>query len=353
MSSPIHVFDLPHHEARDLLRRTRAPVFLAVNPVEFHGPHLSLHNDRWITAGLSRDLHAALAAGRDDFPFLVADDLELGVEPASGPGSRRVRFSDAKRAVVEACRALVELGARRVVLNTFHGGALHGLALDAGVREIERAGGRAIAPLAIALRRLAAGDARELDEAVELVDCTSEERAALRASLPLDFHAGWLETSLALHYAPETVSPVYRDLPPAPPLGRDPVLGTASAIARALGREGLADELELAARASTWTRQRPFVGYTSMPHLASAEAGALIARRFVARYAEAARATLYEGARAPRPPFAWMPLATLGGRIDATFVPTSEVAADPPRPRRAGGAEASAGSPLAHSGVKR
>src|SRR5690606_8248048 len=132
VTTPIHVLDLPHREARALLASTDAPVFLAMNPVEFHGPHLSLHNDRLITAGLSRDLHRALARDRTDYPYLVVDDLELGVEPASGPGSRHARFADAVRIVVEACRALVELGARRAVLNTFHGGALHNLAIDAG-----------------------------------------------------------------------------------------------------------------------------------------------------------------------------------------------------------------------------
>lgn len=330
MSSPINVLDLPHHEARELLRATRAPVFLAMNPVEFHGPHLSLHNDRWITAGLSRDLYAALADGRDDFPYLVADDLELGVEPASGPGSRHARFADAERNIVEACRALVELGARAAVINTFHGGALHNLAIDAGVRVFEQAGGRAIAPLAIALRQMIELDPRELDGAIELVSCSSEEKTALRENLRFDFHAGWLETSLALHYAPHTVSPVHRDLAPAPPLGRDRMMSALHGVARALGRERVAVELDFIATAATWTKLRPFLGYTSMPHLASAKAGAHLAAKFVARYAETARKVLFEGAPAPRAPFAWMPMATLGGRIDATFVPTSKVAADPP-----------------------
>ena len=35
-------------------------MFVPVNPVEYHGPHLSLHNDAVITRGVARDLHAAL-----------------------------------------------------------------------------------------------------------------------------------------------------------------------------------------------------------------------------------------------------------------------------------------------------
>lgn len=324
-SSPVHLLDLPHHEARALLAKTDAPVFLGVNPVEFHGPHLSLHNDRWITAGLSRDLHRAIAPDR---PYVVADDLELGIQPTSGPGSRHARYDDARRAVVEACRALVELGARRVVLGTFHGAALHNLALDEGVRVIEAAGGRAIAPLHVALERMVALETGELAEALEHVP--SDERARVAESLPFDFHAGWLETSLALHYAPHTVSPVHRSLPPAPPLGRDGALAFAARAARRFGVSKMATELDFVARAATWTRERPFLGYTGYPHLASAEAGAVIARRFVAHYAERARAVLERGERPPRAPFAWMPWLTLGGRLDATLVPTPEVAAAPP-----------------------
>ncbi|MBZ0116747.1 MAG: creatininase family protein, partial [Sandaracinaceae bacterium] len=117
----IRLFDLPHHDARSLLRSTDVPVFLTVNPVEFHGPHLSLHNDLHVSAGLNRDLHAALAGGRTDYPYVVAGELEIGVEPCSGPGSRHTRLQHARALVAEACRALVELGARKVVLGTFHG----------------------------------------------------------------------------------------------------------------------------------------------------------------------------------------------------------------------------------------
>jgi creatinine amidohydrolase len=325
VTQTIHILDLPHHEARAVIAESDAPVFLSINPVEFHGPHLSLHNDRLITAGLSRDLHRALAGDRRDYPYLVVDELEVGVEPASGPGSRHTRFRDAERIVVEACRALTELGAKRAVLNTFHGGALHNLAIDAGVRSFERAGGRAFAPLAVALHMMVDFRSEELEEALTHLGGTREERAFIRRNLQFDFHAGWLETSLALHYAPQSVSSIHRELPPSPELGRDRTMSALHRVARALGAKQAAVELDFIATAATWARLRPFPGYTTMPHLATAEAGASIARSFVAKYAEAARAVLDEGAPAIRPPFSWMPIATLGGRLDPTLVPTEQV----------------------------
>ncbi len=328
VTEAVQLLDLPHREARRLLAEDGAVVFLGVNPVEFHGPHLSLHNDRLISEGLSRDLHAALLERRGESPFLVGGDLELGCEPASGPGSRHAKLSTLRDAVNEAVRALHELGARRLVINTFHGGALHNLALDEGVRTFERLGGRAIAPLAIALLEMVDVRAETFDEALQRTPCTASERHALREALRFDFHAGWLETSLALHYAPGSVSPCRARLPPGPKLGRDAVLGFFARAAGALGRKALSTELDFLATASTWTKVRPFPAYTSRPDLASAAAGASIAARFVERYAEASVATLDHGAPPPRPPFAYLRALTLEGRLQPSFVPTSEVLAE-------------------------
>ena len=77
---------------------------------------------------------------------MLGADLEIGVEPCPGPGTRRTPYPIVRHLVLEACRALAELGATKVVLMTFHGAPLHNLAIEAGV-ELLRAGGvRAVAP---------------------------------------------------------------------------------------------------------------------------------------------------------------------------------------------------------------
>lgn len=325
MTEEVRLLELPHREARRLLAASDAPVFLGVNPVEYHGPHLSLHNDRLITNGLSRDLHLALAARRGPRPFLVGADLEVGCEPASGPGSRHAKLRTLREVVLEAVRALAELGARRLVLNTFHGGALHNLALHDGVRAFQRLGGRAIAPLAIALHEMVRFPEGTFDDALAVIACSDEERRALRAGLRFDFHAGWAETSLALHYAPASVSDVRKALPPGPTLGRERPLELAAWLAQRAGRGALAAELDFLATASTWSRVRPFPGYTSRPDLASAEAGARIARRFVDRYADEVEAVLDRGEPPKPPPFPYLRALTLDGRLDPTFVPVDDV----------------------------
>jgi creatinine amidohydrolase len=317
------LLDLPHGEARRLLA-TGAPVYLSINPVEYHGPHLSLHNDRLISAGLLTDVHARLRERHPEWPLLFACDLELGVDPCWGPGSRHTSYAAATALIREACRALAELGAQRVVLMTFHGSPLHSLALEAGVQLLRRRGVRAVAPFHIVLAalarhgrvdraRFAAGLAHVQDGA---------ERAAMITDLQLDFHAGFFETSVALHYAPDSVSPMHRTLPPCPPFPRrrksQLIAGAARLVRRLrLGDDAgeLADDLDFVATALGWYELRPFPGYTGRPHQARAESGALFARFMVDEMAPLVESVLCKSASAPPPILPWLAALTLGGRI--------------------------------------
>jgi len=292
-----------------------AVAIVTVNPVEYHGPHLSLSNDRHISHGLAIDVCRAL-----DLPFVVVGDVPLGVEPCPGPGSRHSDYQTVRAAVVESCRALVELGAERVVLSTFHGSPLHNKAVDDGVRFLAAHGVRAFAPLVCVLERLLVLDPRDLDDAVAPVD--EREREALRAELANDLHAGFFETSLTLHYAPHTVSKDLARVPHAPTLVPD---ARVSFLADAALRAGLprrAAELRFVAAALAWMSLDPFPGYTGKPSLANAQSGAAFARLIVDDAAALARRVLVDGAPMPAPPLAWVKPLTLGGRLA------------PPAPRR-------------------
>lgn len=322
---PIHLLDLSHGEARRLLARG-VPVYLPVNPVEYHGPHLSLRNDHLVSMGLAADLHARLAPARDGepWPFLVASSIEAGVEPTPGPGSRPVDFRTVRRLVVDACAALVDLGARRVVLMTFHGAPLHAHALDAGARLCEARGARAIQPLNLLMNEMLRVDGTAFAELFAHVE-DADERAAMMREMPTDFHAGFGETSIALHYAPQSVGAIHRTLPPCPPIQPDAALVAASRAARAAGKARLATELAFAAQGRGWAALRPFPGYTGRPHRATAEAGAMLARKMVDLYEVGTRA-VFAGAETPRPIMPWLVGATLGGVIPGMTVPLRDVA---------------------------
>ncbi len=299
-----------------------APIFVPVNPIEYHGPHLSLRNDNLVSVGIAKDLHERFREALGDHPFLLAPELDVGVDPCAGPGSRPTPFVDVRRQVLETVHRLADLGAQRVVLMTFHGSPLHSHALQAGVDALAARGVRAIAPLNLALVQQARGHYEGVEEAWMPVE-DEALRAALRADVAIDFHAGFVETSFSLHYAPETVRD-HRELPPCPPIVPQRTPQALARFARAAGLERLGVELDVLARGLAWYALRPFPGYTGRPHLANPESGSVFARVVVNGFAEASLA-VFEGAPAPRPILEWMKIATLSGRIFAVDVPLEAV----------------------------
>lgn len=329
----LSLFDLPHHEAAGVLRRG-VPVFLTVNPVEYHGPHLSLHNDLLISRGLARDVHQRLAQRHPEWPLVLADDLELGVGATPGPGTRSLSYAHARAVVESACRGLLSLGARRVVFLTFHGDPLHNRAISEGVALLERHGVRAVSPFNVLMEDMVHFESRfDLDRgplARAFAHVANvEERSELKRRLPFDVHAGFFETSLALHYAPESVSPLHRELPPCPRVPKPRAVSAlrrlASGLAR-LPRQGLGSalgtlagvverELAFVAEVFGWLELDPFPGYTSSPRHASAAAGAVFAEYLTERFADEVLQVLDGERPGVRPILSWAHSLSLGGRL--------------------------------------
>lgn len=318
----IAILDLPQAEARELLR-AGTPVHLPVNPVEYHGPHLSLHTDRLVTQGYLPELHAAVYGSRQ--PLLVADDLEVGVEPCPGPGSRHTAYKTAQKLVEEAVRALIELGATKIVLPTFHASPLHNRMLDEAITFARARGARAVAPLHAVLRAWIEVEATERWASTVSHVEDPAVRAKLLADLRHDFHAGFFETSVALHYVPASVSELHRKLPACPDVVPDARLAVLRRLAARFGRDAFARELEFAAAAAAWNGQRPFHGYTSQPAYATAEAGAVFAERMVRAMATLVRQVLEDGAEPPSAPLQWLADLTLEGRIPTSTATLADV----------------------------
>ena len=147
----INLLEEPHAGARRLCA-AGAPVYMGVNPVEFHGPHLSLRNDALISRGLVSDMHNHLVDTFPDWQLLWAGELGVGADPVPGPGSRPVPFDRVRETVLLACESLVNMGARRVVLMSFHGSPMHNMAVQAGIDYLAEKGVYGFAPMNLLAR---------------------------------------------------------------------------------------------------------------------------------------------------------------------------------------------------------
>ncbi len=302
------------------------PAFLLVNPMEYHGPHLSLRNDHLVSVGIARDLHAYLRAHTADlhddaFPFLMTRDLDVGVEPTSGPGSVHVPFAKVRTEVIRACRELRRLGARKVVLVTFHGSPLHAFALEAGVEWLTRHGIVAFSPMNLLLRELMFADGARYAEAYEGIP--ANDRATMLADVASDFHGGFFETSLALHYAQSSVRAFYTDVPDCPPFPEPKLVTRVLGLLERIGFRDVAREISLVVRGASWMALRPFPGYTGAPRYASVEAGAVFAKLLLGLYGPAAEDVLSGGASSPTPPLGWVRYLTLYGRLGVPTPPSA------------------------------
>jgi creatinine amidohydrolase len=206
---------------------------------------------------------------------------------------------------------------------------LHSIALHAGVRALEARGVRAVAPLTFVLQRmLELGDGAAYAAAYAHVEDVAE-RAAMVSDLPRDFHAGFFETSLSLHFAPDSVHPGHRALPACAPVTPAPGMLAAARVAAAAGATDLARELRFAAHGLGWYALRPFPGYTGSPHRATAAAGAFFAERLLDELVPRVLAVLEGGARSPRPVMGWLPAVSFGGRLGRAHVPFADLAPPP------------------------
>ena len=319
----MNLLDQSHARARELLA-TGAPVFLPVNPIEFHGPHLSLHNDGLISAGFTRDIHAALEREHPDWPLLEVPDLEVGVEAVNGPGTRTIPYETVLDLVLRACESLVKLGAKRVVLQTFHGSPLHDIALERGAQWLRARGVPAVVPFNYLVHTSLEADPAIFDAAYATIE-DAALREELQRDLVQDVHAGFAETSLTMHYAPGSVDPRHVKLPRCPQFEPEPRVMSASKAARALGRKHLAAELAFAAWGLGWHALRPFPGYSGHPALANARAGAAFAKVFVDALVPLVSDAL--DGRPPRmtAPAPWLHYATARGRIGNVKTPLEQV----------------------------
>ena len=305
----------PHHLIRELMD-SGAPVHVLVNPVEYHGPHLSLGNDRILSERLARKLHHRLNAERgENHPFLVGGVIDFGSDPTPGDGSVGINYTQLSRLVTGVADGLIALGARRVIFHTFHGSPFHCHAIHQGIERLRRAGIPSLSVFDLLLNAVINYDEAQF---APLADCFDNpaDYQTVRDRLPFDLHAGFFETSVALYLAPDTVSGIYKTLPPCPDVDVPRALKPLTQLLERF--PAMSREIEHTSVALAWMQLKPFPGYTSYPSLASAKAGELfIERLMLPLYVKASLEVLWGLAKTPPAQFAWLkPLAPLlGGRV--------------------------------------
>ncbi|MBC7692383.1 MAG: creatininase family protein [Methylotenera sp.] len=309
---PIFLSELPNREAQRLVQ-SGAPVVATFNPVEYHGPHLPLDTDTLLSISALKAVFERLR-GRSEWPFLIHSVVRAGCGAVPSHGTTQHNYRQVRKIVMNTCEGIRDLGAKRAILMTFHGEPLHNLAIEDGVKLLQSWGIKAFAPMNVVMNEALHYQPVNYKEAIDTIqDLTLREY--YRDYLMADFHGGFFETSLMLHWNPKTVETDYAQVPPCPPVKNSAFLLQISRIFREFGWDHLARELDFANYGLTWYKISPTPGYTGNPGLANETAGRIFAERTTDLIVKAWLDYFEHGVANPRPVLRWVRPLTLQGRL--------------------------------------
>ncbi len=209
--SPVLEFEKLTYPEIDALPREKTLVFLAISPLEEHGPHLPVGVDFFNAGFFARRSAENLAGARPDLNVLLYPPIPLGANTFRFVGSVWIKMRTLKRMILEIARSLSRFRFDKIALFSAHGGPFHLLTLEEACFLARRKFGvKMILPGSAATVKFLSG--RYLSEIEEALGRKLDEGE--KKAFKQDFHAGWWETSMMLLNHPQLVKPVYKTLEP-------------------------------------------------------------------------------------------------------------------------------------------
>ncbi len=209
--SPVLEFEKLAWPEIDALPREKTIVFLALSPIEEHGPHLPVGVDFFNASFFARRSAENLVQARPELNVLLYPTLPIGANTFRFVGSVWIKIKTLKRMLLEIARSLSRFGFDKIALFSAHGGPFHLLTLEEACFLARRKYGvKMILPGSAATVKFLRGEYLTEIEAAIGRKLEEEEKKAFQH----DFHAGWWETSMMLLLRPELVKPAYSKLEP-------------------------------------------------------------------------------------------------------------------------------------------
>ena len=283
-----------------------------VNPIEFHGTHLTLRNDYEISRGLTERLIGRLQKRIPNIEVSSVHDIQKGCDAAKGPGTEQTSLSELRQTILTTCEEIERSRPDFVLFMTFHGSPKHARAIQSGVSYFKRRGIPAYNPFNLMLKMVRDYHPSVADGVALLIpDRHFAEEWQKR--MPEDFHGGLFETSVMLACDPTKVDPNYKNQPDCPQWKIPFVLKSIIGLTRTIGFDTFSRDLSLIADAVSWVRTEPYYGYTSAPRYATAEIGEFFIGKFMPDYEKYFLEILQGRGTSPKPVLQWTTLISPDG----------------------------------------
>ena len=195
----------------DALDRSCTLFFLAVSPLEEHGPHLPIGVDFINADFFARETADVLETKRPDWNYVLIPGLALGAHVIDYVGSIHIRQRVMRDLLFDYGSSLARHGFRYIVVFSAHGAPGHIVALEEACEAVSRKyriqmiapGGRLTIKLFLGEFYGRFNDYMPKPLAEELIK-----------DMRRDFHAGLWETSMMLMFRPDLVKDEYKELTP-------------------------------------------------------------------------------------------------------------------------------------------
>ena len=246
------------------LDKEKTIFFLAVSPLEAHGPHLPVGTDIFVAQELQRRYIAALQEEFPEYAYVTLPPLFAGADALPCGGSLSVPAPVLKGLLLAYARGLSCQGFKYLFLSDNHGGPRHQLGVESAARKANKKYGfHVIDPFGEVFRLMVEHDAEFLRETGLSPGCCGDDA---------DAHAGTNETSLMLASFPHMVQGDVDSIPPSLPAKPSAAL---LFVAKAAGifSPRLRGELIHLANTLAWVSSPSMLPYMGEPSRASKEAG--------------------------------------------------------------------------------
>jgi creatinine amidohydrolase len=189
----------------------RTIVLVTMSPLEVHGPHLPIGQDWFEACSLLEATVVASAKANKDWNYLVMPPIPIATDCLPHTGSVNYTPTLVRDVAYQTLLPFAKRGFARLAISSFHGGPRHICALEDAAHKLSQFKDvAAVSLFSAALKKMFESEDNIFLEALRgkaEFDLTNQQ-------IGEDQHAGFVETSLALHLWPELVEPGWEKLEP-------------------------------------------------------------------------------------------------------------------------------------------
>lgn len=197
------------HLALSKLDPKQTLVVATLSPIEVHGPHLPLGQDYFEAYTLAEHAVSILSQRHEDWSFILLPPFPIATDCVPQFGSVTFPVQVVRDVAYHALEPFAKRGFARLLYSSFHGGPRHVCALESAAQSLTEKYNVPTASLfSMVLSRVLEGNV--FYEAI----CENTECNITVEQLKKDHHAGFVETSLALHCWPELIEQGWEELEP-------------------------------------------------------------------------------------------------------------------------------------------